>query len=79
MTRIDVHDVAAHAAGDGHGRKVIAAGVAPGREPLLDQPARGRDQLGGGAGDVVGAEHADDRGDAAQGEPAERDGGTRVW
>ena len=70
--QVDQDDVQPDAAGGGGGRHVIAAGVAPGAEPLRHQAARHRHQLGGRAHGVVGAEHADRRRDAAEREPGER-------
>ena len=69
---IDQDDVLPYAAGDRRRRHVISAGVAIGAQPLCNQPARRRHQLGGGSHRVVGAEHADGRGDPAGREPAQR-------
>ena len=68
---VDVNDVAPHTAGDGHGRQVIAAGVAQGAQTLFEQSPRGGDQLGGRRVTVVGSEYTDYRSDAAQSEPAQ--------
>ena len=70
---VDEHDVEPDAAGGRHRRHVVAAGVAEGAQPFLGEPARHRHQLRRGAHRVVGAEHADRRGHAAGGEPAERE------
>jgi hypothetical protein len=62
--RVEKHDVLAHAAGEGHRRNMVAAGMAPGVDPQLAQAQRLGDQRPGVASGVVGAEHADHGGDA---------------
>ena len=58
------HDVVAHAAGQRHGRHMVAAGMAKGTDALLAQRTGLCDQRARVARCVVGAEHADDTRDA---------------
>jgi hypothetical protein len=69
--QIDVDDVAAHASGQGHRRHVVAAGVAPGAETLLDERAGGGHQVRRGAHRVIGPQQPDHGGHSPRRNPAE--------
>ena len=71
--RIDVHDVASHAAGQCYRRHVIAAGVAIGVEALFAQAAGFGQQRFCIAGNIVRAEQSDDSRDAAAGKSRQPD------
>ncbi len=64
--RLEQHQVAAHAAGQGRERDVIAAGVAERVEAFLAQGIDLREQVARSARDVVGAEQSDDGRDAGE-------------
>src|ERR671911_135391 len=71
---IDMDDVVAYTAGDGDWRNMVSPSMAVGAQSLSDEATGSGHELGRRSHGVVGAEYANDGGDAAGRDPTELKG-----
>ena len=69
---IDVDEVAAHAAGQGRGRQVVAAGVAVRSDSFGAERSRCGDEFSGGADQIVSSQYTNGGGDTGAGQIGQR-------